>query len=73
MDGVVAWLADHEGFPPFLCHLRRPRGLVWSGSAEPDEFGDVVDHHAAGVLAQLAPASHEPVDELFAGVGDPDR
>src|SRR3954471_14108463 len=68
----MAWSADHEGLPSFGCHDRRPRRLVRSGLTEPGEFGDVVDHHGAGVLTQLAPAPHEPVDNLLARVGNPD-
>ncbi len=73
MDGIVTRLADHKGLPPFGCHDRRPCWLVGSGLTEPREFGDVVNHHRADVLTQLAPAPHEPVDDLFAGIGNPNR
>ena len=73
VDGIVARSADHEGLPPFGCHDRRPCWLVGSGLTEPREFGDMVNHHGADVLTQLAPAPHEPVDDLFAGIGHPNR
>ena len=72
MDDVVARSADHECLPPFGRHDRCPCRLVGSGLTEPGEFGHVVDHHGAGVLTQLAPAPHEPVDNLLARVGNPD-
>ena len=73
MDGILARSADHEGLPPFGCHDRRPCWFVGSGLTEPREFGDVVDHHGARLLTQLAPAPHEPVDDLLAGIGHPNR
>ena len=73
MDGVVARAADHEGLPSFGCHERRPRRLVRSGSAELGEFGDVMDHHGASVLTQLAPSTRaSAAGELAVGVLDGD-
>jgi hypothetical protein len=72
MDDVVAWPTDHEGLSSFAGHDCSPCRLVGSGLVELGEFGDVVDYHGASVLTQLAPAPHEPVDDLLAGVGDPD-
>jgi integrase len=56
VDGIVAGVADHEGFSAFPCHERRPRGLVLTRLAEAGEFADLVHDHRARVLAQLAPS-----------------
>jgi hypothetical protein len=73
VDGLVAGLANDEGLAPFPGHEGRPRGLAWSRCSEPGEFGDLVDSHRGALLAQLAPAGAEPVDQLLAGCGCQDR
>src|SRR5688572_439299 len=66
-------MADHEGLAPLPDHEGRPRGLAWSWRPEPSELGDLMDNHRAVLLAELAPARAEPVDQLLAGCGHRDR
>ena len=66
--------ADHEGLARrFLAMKGGPRGLAWSWCPEPGQLGDLVDSHRGVLLAELAPACAEPVDQLLAGCGHRDR
>ena len=71
MDLVVTGRADHEGLAPSFRHEPGPGWLAVAGICEVSEPGDVVHLHLAGVLAQFAPVSLEPGDDLLARIGVP--
>src|SRR6266508_3381476 len=65
--------ADHEGLAPPVRHGLGPLGLQRPGYAEVCELADVVDLDLARLLADLADAREEPVDQLLVRIVDPDR
>jgi hypothetical protein len=67
VDGVVAGLADHEGFTPFPGHEFCPRGLWSSRCGQVGKLVDLVDLDAGALVAEFAPYAAEPGDQLFAG------
>ena len=69
VDDVVAGAADHEGLAPLLGHESRPHRSVCTGLTETGQGPDLVHDHLGRFLAQLAPPSQEPGDQLLSRVG----
>lgn len=69
VDGLVAGVADHEGFPAYLGHEVCPPGLWPYCPGEVGECADLVDFHVGPLVAVLAPSYAEPWDQLGAGGG----
>jgi len=68
VDVVVAVGADHEGFMALSCHEGGPSGWGGSVGVEVGQFGDVVDLHVSGLLAEFASFVEESSDQLFVGM-----
>jgi hypothetical protein len=69
VDGLVAGVADHEGFPAHSGHEVRPPGLWPSCPGEVGECADLVDFHVGALVAVFAPPCAELLDQLFAAGG----